>query len=174
MVPEADGNLAGGAGGADVHQRQRRGGRPQFQRTAARHSLRLDHCTFSLRQPRCRLVTSVFCERRLPLPDYALLTCHANSPESIGRNGYARYYPPEVGSHNFCVRSFPGPGRRADPRCRSGPTYQSDSSCRIGSRYSANSAGFSANGKCPMPCIAWNRTPGILAAVAAECSTVQE
>ena len=48
------------------------------------------------------------------------------------------------------------------------------SSARIGSRYSAKRFGFSANGKCPMPCIAWNRTPGILAAVALDNSTVQE
>jgi len=47
-------------------------------------------------------------------------------------------------------------------------------SARIGSRYSAKRLGFSANGKCPMPCIAWNRIPGILAAVASDNSTVQE
>jgi len=47
-------------------------------------------------------------------------------------------------------------------------------SARIGSKYSAKRLGFSANGKCPMPCIAWNRTPGILAAVASDNSTVQE
>ena len=48
------------------------------------------------------------------------------------------------------------------------------SSARIGSKYSAKRFGFSAKGKCPMPCIAWNRTPGILAAVASDNSTVQE
>ena len=53
--------------------------------------------------------------------------------------------------------------------------YQSCCSSRkIGNKYSANSAGFSANGKCPMPGIAWNRTPGIFAAVASDISTVQE
>jgi hypothetical protein len=48
------------------------------------------------------------------------------------------------------------------------------SSAKIGSKYSAKRLGFSANGKCPMPCIAWNRTPGIFAAVASDNSTVQE
>src|SRR5262249_54754693 len=48
------------------------------------------------------------------------------------------------------------------------------SSPRIGSKYSAKRFGFSAKGKCPIPCIARNRTPGILAAGASDNSTVQE
>ncbi len=48
------------------------------------------------------------------------------------------------------------------------------SSASTGRKYSANSFGFSANGKWPMPAIAWNFAPGIFAAVAAEASTVQE
>jgi hypothetical protein len=43
-----------------------------------------------------------------------------------------------------------------------------------GSKYSANSLGFSANGKWPMPSMAWNLTPGIFAAVASDNSTVHE
>jgi len=49
VIPETDGELAGSACSADVHQRQCRCSGAQFQSATARNLLRLDHSTFSHR-----------------------------------------------------------------------------------------------------------------------------